>query len=240
MTHTTSNPQSLLSPSKWSMGGLLLLCLLLAACASKKHAVKASTVVPDEQTVAIAPSKDAKKPADAKQRQDVCITSRIRLDIASGGRNTSVGGMLRMKRDDVIQLSITTFGILEVARIEMTPDYFMLIDKMGRQYVKSSYSDVSFLRDGDIDFRTLQAFFWDEQTPYVPGWERKDFVNIADRSLPTKHYITIPAAGKTIKAELTLSNLNTDSEWEKRTEVPDRYKQVSVDEVVKRIMNLSM
>ena len=99
---------------------------------------------------------------------------------------------------------------------------------------------MSFLRDGGIDFRTLQAFFWDEQTPYVPGWERTDFVNIAGRSLPTKHNITIPTRSKTIKAELTLSNLNTDSEWEKRTEVPARYKEVSVEELVTRIMNLSM
>ena len=220
---------------------LLSLCLLLAACASKKHAASTSTVVPEGQTAVVSSSQDNTKPADAKQKkQETCITSRLRLDLAAGGRNASVGGTLRMKRDDVIQLSLTTFGILEVARIEMTPEYFMLIDKMGRQYMKSSYSSRSFLRDADIDFRTLQAFFWDEQTSYIPGWERTDFVNVGERSLPTRHNITIPARNKTIKAELTLSNLNTDSEWEKRTQVPARYKEVSVDEAITRIMNLSM
>lgn len=220
---------------------LLSLCLLLAACASKKHAASTSTVVPEGQAVVVSSSQDNTKPADAKQKkQETCITSRLRLDLAAGGRNASVGGTLRMKRDDVIQLSLTTFGILEVARIEMTPEYFMLIDKMGRQYMKSSYSSISFLRDADIDFRTLQAFFWDEQTSYIPGWERTDFVNVGERSLPTRHNITIPARNKTIKAELTLSNLNTDSEWEKRTQVPARYREVSVDEAITRIMNLSM
>lgn len=218
---------------------LLLFIALLASCASKKHAVSTSTVVPDEQTVVVSPTPDSGQEAEASRQDETCITSRVRLDLVSGGKSASVGGMLRMKRNDVIQLSIVTFGILEVARIEMTPDYFMLVDKMGRQYVKAQYGDVSFLRDGGIDFNTLQAFFWDEQTRNVPGWERKDFVNIAGRSLPTKHIITIPRGSKTIKADLSLSNLNTDSDWEKRTQLPARYKEVSVEELISRILSLT-
>ena len=221
----------------------LLLCILLVACASKKHAVTSTTtttttttVVSSETTTVSPSSQDNKKSAEAKQAS--CITSKIRLDLDSGGKNTSLGGMLRMKRDEVIQLSLVTFGILEVGRIEMTPDYFMLIDKVNRQYMKAAYSEVSFLRDADIDFRTLQAFFWDEHASYLSEWERSEFVNIGGRSLPTKHNITIPTRNKTIKAELKLSNINTDCEWEKRTEVPSRYEKVSVDEAISRIMKL--
>lgn len=217
----------------------LLLCILLAACASKKHAVATSTVVPDGTTTVTTPAGDSKQPAETKRQEQTCVTARLHLDLFSGEKSVSVGGMLRMKRDDVIQLSLVTFGILEVARIEMTPDYFMLIDKVGKQYVKAAYSEVSFLRDADIDFRTLQAYFWDEKTSYISGWERKDFVSIAGTKLPTKHIITIPTSRRTIKADLTLSNLNTDSEWEKRTEVQSRYQEVSVDEAVKRILNLT-
>ena len=223
----------------WAVS-LLLCAMLMASCASKKHAVTSTTAASGETTNVVSPSQDGNQSADAKRQEQPCVTARLRLDLASGGRSASVGGMLRMKKNDVIQLSLTTFGILEVARIEMTPDYFMLIDKVGRQYVKSSYSDVSFLRNADVDFYTIQAYFWDEQTSYLDGWERKDFVNIAGRSLPTKHNITIPTGSKTVKAELTLSGLNTETEWEKRTEVPSRYKEVSVDELVSRIMNLTM
>ena len=221
---------------------ILLLCILLVSCASKKHAVTSTTTttttVVQETTTVTSSSKDKKKASEAKQNQASCITSRIRLELVSGGKNSSVGGMLRMKRDEVIQLSLVTFGILEVGRIEMTPDYFLLIDKVNRQYMKAAYNEVSFLRDADIDFSTLQAFFWDEQTSYISGWERSDFANIGGWNLPTKHNITIPTQSKTIKAELTLSNLNTDSEWEKRTQVPERYKKVSVDEAISRIMKL--
>ena len=218
---------------------ILLLCALLAACASKKHAVTSTTVVPDETTVVVPPSPDSSKPAEVKPKEQPCITSKLRLELSSGSKSVTVGGTLRMKHDDVIQLSLVTFGILEVARIEMTPDYFMLIDKMGRQYVKAKYSDVSFLRDADVDFYTIQSYFWNEQTANVTGWERRDYVNIGGKSLPTKHNITIPSGIKTIKANLSLSNMNTDSNWETRTVVSSHYKEVTVDEAITRILNLT-
>lgn len=219
---------------------MLMLCILLASCRSKKEVVSTTTTVSDNTTIGVPPSQGNKQPADAKQQEETCVTARVRLELSSNGKSTSVGGMLRMKRNDVIQLSLVTFGVLEVARIEMTPDYFLLVDKMGRQYVKASYNDVSFLRDADVDFYTIQSYFWNEQTSNYSGWEQSNFVTVGGRSLPTKHLITIPARNKTIKANLSLSNLNTDSNWEKRTQISSRYSKVSVDELWTRIMNLTL
>ena len=219
---------------------VLMLCILLASCRSKKEVVSTTTTVSDNTTIGVPPSQGNKQPADAKQQEETCVTAKVRLELASNGKSTSVGGMLRMKRNDVIQLSLVTFGVLEVARIEMTPDYFLLVDKMGRQYVKASYNDVSFLRDADVDFYTIQSYFWNEQTSNYSGWEQSNFVTVGGRSLPTKHLITIPARNKTIKANLLLSNLNTDSNWEKRTQISSRYSKVSVDELWTRIMNLTL
>ena len=112
---------------------LLLLCGMIASCASKKHAVTSTTAQSGETTIAVTPSQDNTQPAKPQKKDEACITSRLRLDLSSGSKSASVGGTLRMKKDDVIQLSLVTFGILEVARIEMTPDYFMLIDKVGRE-----------------------------------------------------------------------------------------------------------
>lgn len=219
---------------------VLMLCILLASCRSKKEVVSTTTTVSDNTTIGVPPSQGNKQPADAKQQEETCVTAKVRLELASNGKSTSVGGMLRMKRNDVIQLSLVTFGVLEVARIEMTPEYFLLVDKMGRQYVKASYNDVSFLRDADVDFYTIQSYFWNEQTSNYSGWEQSNFVTVGGRSLPTTHLITIPARNKTIKANLSLSNLNTDSNWEKRTQISSRYSKVSVDELWTRIMNLTL
>ena len=219
---------------------MLMLCILLASCRSKKEVVSTTTTVSDNTTIGVPPSQGNKQPADAKQQEETCVTAKVRLELSSNGKSTSVGGMLRMKRNDVIQLSLVTFGVLEVARIEMTPEYFLLVDKMGRQYVKASYNDVSFLRDADVDFYTIQSYFWNEQTSNYSGWEQSNFVTVGGRSLPTTHLITIPARNKTIKANLSLSNLNTDSNWEKRTQISSRYSKVSVDELWTRIMNLTL
>lgn len=219
---------------------VLMLCILLASCRSKKEVVSTTTTVSDNTTIGVPPSQGNKQPADAKQQEETCVTARVRLELSSNGKSTSVGGMLRMKRNDVIQLSLVTFGVLEVARIEMTPEYFLLVDKMGRQYVKASYNDVSFLRDADVDFYTIQSYFWNEQTSNYSGWEQSNFVTVGGRSLPTKHLITIPARSKTVKANLSLSNLNSDSNWEKRTQISSRYSKVSVDELWTRIMNLTL
>ena len=218
---------------------LLLLCGMIASCASKKHAVTSTTAQSGETTIAVTPSQDNTQPAKPQKKDEACITSRLRLDLSSGSKSASVGGTLRMKKDDVIQLSLVTFGILEVARIEMTPDYFMLINKMERQYVKAAYSDVPFLSRGNVDFRFIQAFFWNEQTPPIAAWERKDFVSLEGWNLPTKHLITISSGGKTGRANITLRDLRADEGWVTRTPIPANYTEVPVDKLMSRILNLS-
>ena len=227
------------------LGCLLLLCLMPASCGSRKHVRgtddttgAADPAVPSVQ--AESHSTDTGQPADTRRQEEECVTARMRLELSSGPKEASIGGTLRMKRDDVIQVSLVTFGILEVARIEMTSDYLMVIDRMGKRYVKAAYGDVALLKGANVDFRTIQAYFWNEQTPRHLAWERTGLVQLGERSLPTRHVITTGSGSKTAKATLTLSNLQADSDWEKRTSVPARYAQVPVDELLSRIMNLSL
>lgn len=211
---------------------ILFLCALLAvSCGTKKRAT-ASVAADTAQTQV--------KPADAIPQEEACVTAKLSLTLLNGDKSVAVGGALRMKRDDVIQISLVTFGILEVARIEATPDYFLLVDKMGKQYVKAAYNDVPFLKSANVDFRTLQAYFWNEQTAPSPAWERSDFVSLGGRTFPTRHIITIPRGSKQTRATLTLSNLRNDSDWETRTQVSARYREVPVDELMTRIMTLTM
>jgi len=207
----------------------LIISLLLISCGTKKQATTSSGNIPTQETVS---------PAEVIPQKETSVTAKLRLDLSTAERSLSVGGVLRMKRNEVIQLSLITFGILEVARIEMTPDYFMIINKVERQYVKAAYGDVPFLKQRDIDFRMIQAFFWNEQTPPIAAWQRSDFVSLDGWNLPTKHLITVPYKSGSAKAALTLSNLRVDSDWEKRTQVPERYTEVSVDELLSRIINM--
>ena len=278
-------------------GGLFLLCLLLfASCGTKKQTVSTSTVATESTGTTVSPLQNIVQTVNANRLSETYATAKINLTLSTGDKSASLGGTLRMKRNDVIQLSLVTFGILEVARIEVTPDYFMAIDKVGRQYLKAAFQEISFLKTAGIDFYTLQALFWDElfllngsnaaptekqftksmegdkaklvnadsrlavlnflvdkltgliqktsvsphkngASPYLT-WEYAKFEQFEGKSFPVRHLIMVANDKKPINATLSLSNLKNEKGWETRTEISSRYKEITIDELLSRIMKL--
>ena len=98
------------------------------------------------------------------------ISSRINLGIYGMGKDIAIDGRLQMRRNQVIRITIVPFGLMEVARLEFTPDYVLLIDRMHKEYVKASYADVPFIKAEGITFYTLQSLFWNEL--FQPGKEK--------------------------------------------------------------------
>ncbi len=95
------------------------------------------------------------------------ITSKIKFVAEKNGAEVSLSGSLKMRRDNVIQIQLTAFGLMEVARIELTPDYLMLIDRYHKKYVKMDYGKLDFLSTNGMNFYSLQALFWNEL--FCPG-----------------------------------------------------------------------
>ena len=98
------------------------------------------------------------------------ISARINLGITGMGKDIAIDGRLQMRRNQVIRITITPFGLMEVARLEFTPDYVLLIDRMHKEYVKADYADVPFIKAEGITFYTLQSLFWNEL--FQPGKEK--------------------------------------------------------------------
>lgn len=147
----------------WNVVAVVLLggALTLSGCKSSRKVTEArpdaaalSDVQHVERVIAGSPQAD-------------CIDAKMRFTLRMGDKELSVGGNLRMKRDDVIQLSLVGFGIIEGGRIEFTRDSVLLLDRIHRCYVRMAYRDVGFLRDSDADFYTLQALFRNELV--LPG-----------------------------------------------------------------------
>lgn len=103
---------------------------------------------------------------ERKLEQNRPLTAKVLLQLELDGKKMSVGGNLRMKRNEVIQLTASVL-FAEVGRIEFTPAYMLLLDRMGKQYVKVGYDEVPFLKRSGLDFYSLQALFWNEL--FVPG-----------------------------------------------------------------------
>ena len=140
---------------------IFLMCgILLASCSSKKNLERASggnIVLAGEAQLA-----DVVKMLNAKRVAEPSLAAKINMNLSAGSKDVRLGGSLKMKRNDVIQLSLVAFGLMEVGKLEMTPDYMMVIDRMNRQYVKCAYTDVDFFKVAGIDFYTFQSLFWDE------------------------------------------------------------------------------
>lgn len=149
-----------MSKNKYILGALCMLGMLVSSCRSTKTI---SEVTPEgtAKTEQIVSALNGKK-----IERTLPLTAKLSLELQMGDKGVSVGGNLKMKRDEAIQLSLSAF-FMEVGRIEFTPNYMLVLDRMGKQYVKAAYQDVDFLKRSGLDFYSLQALFWNEL--FVPG-----------------------------------------------------------------------
>ncbi|MBP3472467.1 MAG: DUF4292 domain-containing protein [Paraprevotella sp.] len=147
--------------------------LLFASCRSSKTAVATAPTGTPAATVEKMIVHGAPERLDA-----AAVTTKVNVEAEADGRKLSVSGNLKMKRGDVIQLSLVAFGFIEAGRLELTKDYLLVIDRLKKRYVKVAYADVGFLRDAGITFDSFQALFWNEL--FVPkksgGISVDDFV----------------------------------------------------------------
>jgi hypothetical protein len=74
------------------------------------------------------------------------------------------------------------------------------------------------------------------------SWIYSAFKPLGAKMFPTdqtmKFISSAVGGGKEMKVNIMMNNMNTDSNWETRTNVSDRYKKVSVQDVLNKIMAL--
>ena len=141
--------------------GIAMLVALLASCSStkslkKSHSIEGMTEMEYvEKVVSNAGGWDA-------------LTAKMSLSIDLEGKGaTKVNGTLRIKKGEVIQMSVAPLLGIEVARAEISPDGVLVIDRMNKRYVEVSFAEVKALANADLDFHTLQALFLNEL--FLPG-----------------------------------------------------------------------
>ena len=99
------------------------------------------------------------------------IVSKIDFTIDAMGKNVSVGGKIYMRKDQCIRIVLQApFIGIEIGRLEFTPDYVLLVDRIHSQYVKATYNDLDFLKNNGLDFYTLQALYWNQL--FLPGQQK--------------------------------------------------------------------
>lgn len=148
-----------------------LVGFVLASCSTHKTAVSTN----DKATIAKTSDVNRQKRDYLQKVYDNAVyatnvVSKIDLSLGAMGKDVSVDGKIYMRKNEVIRIVVSPFGLMEVGRLEFTPDYVLIVDRMHKEYVQATYNDLDFLKDNGLDFYSLQALFWNEL--FVPGEKR--------------------------------------------------------------------
>ena len=73
---------------------------------------------------------------------------------------------------------------------------------------------------------------------YQLNWDYEDFRASGKKLFPFTHNILFNTPEKSVKMGMNLNYLGNDDEWETRTEISSKYREVSVDEILRRFMAL--
>ncbi|PRY53636.1 uncharacterized protein DUF4292 [Arcticibacter pallidicorallinus] len=139
---------------KNTLNKIVLLCLavLCFSCKAKKEAATVVNTVPAEVSSkaesikAITENNFAFKTLSAKAKID------FKLNNSSNGANLS----LRIRKDEVIWMSITAIAGIEVARVMITPDSIKIYNRLQGEYLAKPFNFISQYSNPKIDFQTLQ------------------------------------------------------------------------------------
>ncbi len=94
---------------------------------------------------------------------------KAKMNYSGGGMNQEFTANIRMARDSVIWIHITAgMGLVNVARIFITPDSFRLVNYLDKTGIQLHISEANQMLPAQVDFKTLQSFIIGEvlQTPY--------------------------------------------------------------------------
>ena len=70
------------------------------------------------------------------------------------------------------------------------------------------------------------------------NWDYLGFSKMGQQEFPSDMAVTLTTQEKELKLGIKLTYLDNKSDWETRTKVSDKYRQVTVDEILQRFMSL--
>ena len=142
----------------------LVLCLLLVGCGTMRET--ATTPEPSRAPRQIRhESPLAAVATPLAGHTDLSL--RMAAKASYGDKILPVKGNLRMRRGEVIQMAFTALGMIEVARVEMTPEAVWIIDRLNKQYAKAKYSELPYLGQSLVNFSLVESLLWNEL--FIPG-----------------------------------------------------------------------
>lgn len=182
---------------------LLLVLVILAGCKSSKHLSKTS---------------------EKKVEVSSYLASRLQLTIPSKkGGSMTVGGTMKLKTHERVQFSLL-MPILrtEVARIEVTPDEILLVDRMNKRFVRATKEELKSVLPKNVDFSRLEKMLTNASLP-------------GGKTELTGKELGFPSLDK---AKVQLYDFSDKEFSMNPTELTAKYRQVPLEVLVKMLVSL--
>ncbi|MBQ2209236.1 MAG: DUF4292 domain-containing protein [Prevotella sp.] len=132
------------------------------------------------------------------------------------------------------------------------PGKMKVTDELLKNYKTEVGTDdtVVFMEDGKLSYRWLaengtarvkmaNIMYNDKyRGNYQLNWDYEDFQANNRKYFPMEHKISFTTPEKEIKLAMILNYMGSEENWETRTEVSGKYRQVTVEEILQRFMSL--
>ena len=173
--------------------------------------------------VGITGCKTSKQVVVGKGEESAFLSSKVQVTIPHGEAVYSVNGTMKLKKGEIVQVSFL-MPILrtEVARIEVTPENILLVDRVNHRYVRSTKEELKDRLPKRWTYSRLEDLIYEASAPGgKKGISGEEF-----------------GLAKLQKAKVELSDFSDEVNNVKPTTLSTRYEQVTLDELLQFLLSL--
>ncbi|KAA6328585.1 hypothetical protein EZS27_022536 [termite gut metagenome] len=151
------------------------------------------------------------------------LSSKIQMTAPYRGDIITLSGTMKMISSECIQLSfLMPMFRSEIARINITPNEVLFVDRINRRYVRAAESDINALLTRKVNFGKIEKLLYNASRPGA-----KAVITAKDLNLKSSDAV-----------KLRLYDFSTAEIAITPTEISSRYKPIALDKLLKLILNL--
>ena len=143
---------------------ILFLVLTLFGCKAKKP------LVDNRTPAAELPKTENKillKSILASQLDFATFTTKAATQLDFKDKNFDVTLNIRIKKSEIIWVSVTAIAGVEVARVLITPDSIHVMDRINDEYLKKPFKFIQSFTSKQVDYATLEALLVGNNIPFT-------------------------------------------------------------------------
>ena len=175
-------------------------------------------------TVGLAGCKTSREVGSSLLKDSGYLSSKVQLIVPHKEATLTVNGTMKLKSGERMQISFL-MPILrtEVARMEVTPDDILLVDRMGKRYVQSTRKELKDVLPKKANFEHLEKLLYAASKPH------------GKKILPGKE-LGIPSLEK---GQIELYNFSDKKFDLLPTSLSGKYRKVELNELLEMLMSLT-